>query len=196
MNLQTLVEVLYEKGMIKFGHFTLKSGIRSVVYINLREVIAYPELLKQVSHLMYAEYTEMHKPKLICGVPYSAMVFATYLATEHDIPLLIRRKEAKTYGTKQQIEGVFQPGQTCLLMEDVVTSGASILETVADLKAVGVEVKQVLALIDRQQGGTEALAKEGIAFHSVLTIERILDVLHQAKKIPAEFCAELGLAPL
>lgn len=195
MHHQALINILYEKGMIKFGDFTLKSGIKSVIYVNLREIIAYPELLRSVSDLMYAEYPTTAKPPLICGVPYSAMTFAVYLSTKHDIPLLIRRKEAKAYGTKQQVEGVFSAGEECLLIEDVVTSGASILETVADLRAVGVVVKQVIALIDRQQGGAEALAKEGIAFYPVLRMDTSLDFLYQEKKIPAVYCEALGYAP-
>ena len=196
MNHLALIEQLYQKEMIKFGDFTLKSGKKSVFYINLREVIAYPHLLKQVSDLMYAEYVGAEVPTLICGVPYSAMVFATYLSTKHDIPLLIRRKEVKAYGTKQQVEGVFQAGQECLLLEDVITSGASILETVADLRAVGVVVKQVVGLVDREAGGAEAMAQEGIDFHPVLTVRTILDVLYQAKKIPNIFCEQLGYEPL
>jgi len=196
MNHQTLIEHLYEKQMVKFGDFTLKSGAKSAVYMNLREVIAYPTLLKQVSDLMYAQYVGSKSPTLICGVPYSAMVFATYLSIKHDIPLLIRRKEAKAYGTKQQVEGVFQAGEECLLLEDVITSGKSILETVADLRAVGVVVTQVLGLVDREAGAAEVLAKEGIAFHSVLTMRVILDTLYQMKKIPNIFCEQLGYEPL
>ena len=188
-----LILDLYDKGMVKFGEFTLKSGMKSCVYLNFREIIAYPSLLKKVSDLIFAQCPKNEIYKLICGVPYSAMAFAAYLSVEHNIPMVIRRKEIKNYGTKQQVEGVFTPGQECLVIEDVVTTATSILETVADLKQLGLSIKHVVALLDREQGGGAILAEQDIMFHPVLRMTDILNVLHAAGKIPVEFHKELGL---
>ncbi len=188
-----LILDLYDKGMIKFGEFTLKSGMKSCAYLNFREIIAYPALLKKVSDLMFAEYPKNETPQLICGVPYSAMAFAAYLSVEHNISMVIRRKEMKNYGTKQQVEGVFTAGQECLVIEDVVTTATSILETAADLKQSGLLIKHVIALLDREQGGGAILAEQGIVFHAVMRMTDILNVLYAAGKIPAQFHKELGL---
>lgn len=176
---------LYNKGMIKFGDFTLKSGKRSSVYLNLREIIAYPTLCKTMANQIFAKLPPHIPKELICGVPYSALVLASYLSAEHEIPMVLRRKEAKAYGTKQQVEGVFKPGQNCILIEDVVTTGASILETVNDLRAQGLEITDVLAFINREDGGTEKLEEHGIHLHSVFSLNEVLNILTKAGKIEA-----------
>lgn len=79
--------------------------------------------------------------ELICGVPYTALPLATSISMDHDVPMVIRRREAKDYGTKQMIEGVYKADDTCLIIEDVVTSGSSVLETVKELKNVNIKVK-------------------------------------------------------
>lgn len=179
MNYQTaLISSLYEIGAIKFGEFTLKSGKISPIYINLRQIISYPTILVSVANVMMQQMEGYHF-NLVCGVPYTALPIATCMSIDYKIPMIMRRKEKKTYGTKQLIEGVFKAGESCLVVEDVVTSGMSVMETTKDLEEAGLKVTDIIALIDREQGGKENLEK-GYRFHSILTLTQILQTLLQS----------------
>jgi uridine monophosphate synthetase len=92
-------------------------------------------------------------------------------------PMLIRRKEAKSYGTKKLIEGKFRAGESCLIIEDVVTTGSSILETTVDLRSEGLAVEDAIVVVNREQGGVENLTKRGIKMHSLFTLSYLLEVL-------------------
>lgn len=172
---QLLITSLYEIGAIQFGEFKLKSGQTSSIYLNLRIIISYPNLLRIISELMWDKIRHCQFD-IICGVPYTALPIATCLSLSHDLPMIMRRKEKKDYGTKQLIEGVFSPGQRCLIIEDVVTTGGSIFETAKDLEEAGLKVHDVIALIDREQGGKAELEKK-YTFHHVLTMSQTLKTL-------------------
>lgn len=98
-------------------------------------------------------------------------------------PMLIRRKEAKSYGTKKLVEGKFQSGESCLIIEDVVTTGSSILETSADLRSEGLIIEDAIVVVNREQGGVESIAKRGIKMHSLFTLSYLLETLRDAGKI-------------
>lgn len=172
MQKPALITSLFQIGAIQFGDFKLKSGQTSSVYVNLRKIISYPEILRMIANAMW-EATQNRPFELICGVPYTALPIATCLSLDHEIPMIMRRKEKKDYGTKQMVEGVFSPKQRCLVVEDVITTGGSIIETAEDLEHEGILVTDVVALIDREQGGLENLEKK-YHVHTILTLSEIL----------------------
>lgn len=190
MSRVALIQSLYQIGAIQFGEFKLKSGLTSTIYINLRKIISYPDILRTVATAMW-EITKDCQYDVVCGVPYTALPIATCLSLDHNIPMIMRRKEKKDYGTKQLIEGVYEPGQRCLIIEDVVTSGMSILETTADIEDAGLIVTDVVTLIDREQGGRNELEKK-YTLHSILSLSFVLntlqnsDLLNSAEKVAIE----------
>ncbi|MCH9624847.1 MAG: Orotate phosphoribosyltransferase [Chlamydiales bacterium] len=180
--IQDILLQLHQIGAIKFGEFQLKSGILSPIYVDLRLIISYPNLLKQISSMMWEKVKEIHFD-CICGVPYTALPLATALSLEHTLPMLMRRKEAKAYGTKKIIEGVITPGQNCLLVEDLITSGMSIFETIDPLEKEGLKITDIVVLLDREQGGKQRIEQRGYTLHSVFTMETLLSTLKEQQKI-------------
>ncbi|MDQ8039809.1 MAG: orotate phosphoribosyltransferase [Rickettsiella sp.] len=169
---QALIKSLTEINVIKFGEFTLRSGVLSPIYIDLRSIIAYPKILRTVATVLW-EYIKDLKPTLLCGVPYTALPIASCISLDQNIPMVICRKEVKDYGTKKQLEGVFEKGQNCLIIEDVVTTGGSILKTIDILKENGLQVTDVVVLVDREQGGREILEEHGYRLHAVFTLNEL-----------------------
>src|SRR3989338_11058031 len=179
---ENLTQRLFDIGAIKFGEFKLKSGIMSPIYIDLRITVSYPEVLKMVAEAMWQKVNDI-KFDLICGVPYTALPIATVMSVEHNIPMVMRRKEVKEYGLKKAIEGNFQPDQNVLVVEDLVTSGSSVFETIAPLEHEGLKVTDIVVLIDREQGGRQHISKKGYNLHSVFTISEMLTVLEAEGKL-------------
>ncbi len=184
MSKTQLILDLFAKDMIKFGEFTLKSGKKSYIYADIRTSISYPNLFKQICN-EYSKIMANIQYDMICGVPYSALAIASAIGYDKSIPMLLKRKEAKEYGTKKILEGAYKPGQNCLLIEDVITTGASLIETTSVLEQHGLKITDVCTLIDRNQGGREVLLEHGYKLHSIMTLTDIIEVLYTENKISA-----------
>lgn len=182
MTHKELILNLFNIGAVKFGEFKLKSGILSPIYIDLRITVSYPELLRAVADAMW-ERIQQVKFDILCGVPYTALPIATVLSVTHAIPMVMRRKEVKDYGTKKTIEGAFEKGQICLVVEDLVTSGMSVFETIEPLEYEGLVIKDIVVLLDREQGGKKHIEERGRTLHAVFTITDLLHVLTGAGKL-------------
>uniref|UniRef100_A0A3Q3WEC3 Uridine 5'-monophosphate synthase n=1 Tax=Mola mola TaxID=94237 RepID=A0A3Q3WEC3_MOLML len=186
-SIDSLILKLHDVDAVKFGEYKLKSGVLSPIYIDLRVLVSHPALMNQVSNLIHqrAQEEELQFDSL-CGVPYTALPLATIICSRHELPMLIRRKEAKDYGTRRLVEGSFRKGDTCLIIEDTVTTGASILETAEVLYKGGLKVTDAIVVMDREQGAVKMLASQGIKLHPIVSMFKLLNVLLAAERIDAQ----------
>lgn len=185
-DLATIVSHLFRAHLIKFGSFQLRSGIESPVYIDLRQITLKPMLLKTVAALLEDVIEkQIAQRQLLCGIPYTALPIATLIAANLDAPMVLVRKEAaKKHGTMRKIECSFdERGQKVLLIDDVCSSGGSLLEMAKTFRDEGFVIENALVMIDRETGGREELEKAGIHLHHLLTLRQMCSILVEAKLI-------------
>lgn len=146
---QKLVKQLLDNNIIKFGDFVLKSGEKSNLYFDLRTLISFPIILNNVMNLMYKKIKNLNYD-IICGIAYTGIPMATKLSLDYNIPMVIIRKERKDYGTKKLIEGLYKEGQRCLMLDDVITTGSSLIENISILEKEKLIIKDIIVFIDRR----------------------------------------------
>ena len=142
-----IINELQEKNIIQYGNFKLKSGIESNIYIDLRKVISFPKLHKEICN----KIMEKINPDidLICGTPYGAVSYASYISITKNIPMIFLRKEQKNHGTKKMIEGNYESNNKVVLIEDVTTTGSSVFDAIDNLELHGLKVTQIVTIISR-----------------------------------------------
>ncbi len=177
-----LADELLSAGCIKFGEFTLKSGLKSPIYIDLRRIISYPKLLEQVG-AAYLPLLEGLKFDRLAGLPYAAIPIATTVSLQGNYPMIYPRKEVKAYGTKAEIEGEFHAGETALVIDDLATTGGSKFEAIEKLTGAGLKVTDVVVLVDRQSGAKESLEQAGYFMYAVFNITQLLDHWEETGKV-------------
>ncbi|XP_068625169.1 uridine 5'-monophosphate synthase-like [Battus philenor] len=183
--LEELAVQLFDAGAVRLGDIEAKIGRRTPIYFDLRVVVSHPRLMMSVSRQLQS-LAEGAPHELLCGVPYAALPFAAVMSVNSNTPMIMKRKETKLYATKKILEGVFEKGQTCLVVEDVVTSGGSLLETVTTLREEGLKVSHAVVVLDREQGGVKVLKSHGVEILSVYTMTNLVEILHNAGRISYE----------
>jgi uridine monophosphate synthetase len=165
-----LIDAFKQHGIIKQGNFTLKSGLKTKIYVDVRSIISYPDILSYIVQQI-AQRTNDVCFDAICGVPYGAVPLASCTAMLVKKPLLLCRKERKDHGSCNMIEGVIAKGSKVLLIEDVLTTGQSIEQTIALLEAEDLLVTDIVVVVDRNQGGRQLLENKGYKVHALFKLD-------------------------
>jgi uridine monophosphate synthetase len=180
-----LARNLLKFGIVKFGQFTLKSGVESPVYLDFRRIVAYPALLAECAAALSGLLANV-KCDCIAALPYAGMPLGTATSLHADKPMVYPRKAAKEYGTKAQVEGVFDAGQRAVMLDDLASDGGSKLEALEKLQAVGLIVQDVVVLVDRDGGARRTLAAEGLTLHAVFGFRQLIAFWRAEDRITAE----------
>lgn len=177
-----LAQALYDLGGIQFGNFTVsESAVSSPVFVNPKVLISNPSALRVASKLMQQEIDlaqslrrpRVHPFSVVAGVPVGGLLLATAYSLETNIPLIYARSHQEGTGAIG-IEGHFLPGDTTLIIDDLITRGSSILKTASLLEGMGLKVKDVIVLIDREHGAAERLHRHGYNLISILKLDVML----------------------
>jgi uridine monophosphate synthetase len=187
---EPLAEGLLSMGCVRFGEFTLKSGLKSPIYIDLRQLVSYPGWMAQVAEAYIRLLTTL-KFDRIAGLPYAALPIATAISLQGNYPMIYPRKTVKEYGTTAAIEGIYYPDETIVVIDDLATTGGSKFEAIEKLKDAGLKVKDVVVLIDRESGAKEALAEADYTMHALFTLTELLDYWEETNRLPAEQISEV-----
>lgn len=180
-----LILELFDKKCIQFGKFTLKSKVTSPIYIDFKAVITYPNITSKIVHEFFKLSNNISLEfDRVCGVPYGGIVFCSLFSQLTQKPMLIVRKETKKYGMKKLIEGEFNNDEKILLIEDIVSTGKSVLEFVNKLEKQKLKINDVFVICDRRLFYTDKL--KNIKVHSLFTIHQLLNVLFKNDRISKE----------
>ncbi len=193
MDKETIAINLYKIGAVKFGEFTLSSGKKSPFYIDLRIIPSFPNTFEQIAKA----YVEIIRNKrlrvsMIIGIAVGGLPIATLVSYMLRKPMIYVRKP-KHHGTMSTIEGVIRERNNAVLIDDIATTGGSLLQAVEKLRDVRVIVKHAIVFIDREQGANEKLKEVGVELHSYMTITELFSILRAEGKIDQETLKRLQI---
>ncbi len=166
--------LLLEAGAVRFGHFVLTSGATSDVYVDVKLVWTRPGWLRTLGRALADRVGPA--VDLLAGLELGAVPLVVAVALETGLPYVVVRKPGRQHGTGRRIEGTVPPGARTLVLEDVTTTGGSLADTVAVLRAAGARVDRALSVVDREQGGAARLAADGVRLETLATLAELREL--------------------
>ena len=177
---------LFKNNIIKFGNFTLSSGKKSSYYIDLRLVPSFPhQFRKMIKNLqkLIIEKIGLDNFDSLVSIPTGGLIIGSALAIETVKPLIYVRNKPKDYGTAKSLEGKILSGMQVMMIDDVVTTGTSILNGIKQLKEEGLSISNACVIINRLEGADKILNSVGVTLHQLTDILEITEILFQEKLI-------------
>lgn len=180
---------LHQKGIIKFGDFTLASGKKSSYYVDLRLVPSYPHQFRTMIKYLQnniAESVGLNSFDSLVSVPTGGLVIASALAIETVKPLIYVRNKPKDYGTSKSVEGQIHEGMKVVMIDDVATTGGSVVNAIKSLKEANITIEDAYVIVNRMEGADEALEELGVKLHSITNIIQITQALYEQKLVDSD----------
>jgi len=177
---------LFKNNIIKFGNFTLSSGKKSSYYIDLRLVPSFPhQFRKMIKNLqkLIIEKIGLDNFDSLVSIPTGGLIIGSALAIETVKPLIYVRNKPKDYGTAKSIEGKISSDMQVIMIDDIATTGTSVLNGIKQLKAEGLSISNACVIINRLEGADKILNSVGITLHQLTDILEITEILFQEKLI-------------
>ena len=177
-----MAKILNKIDALKFGVFKLSSGKASPYYVDLRIVPSFPDAFREICDF-YGEYITsqvgLKNFDRIAGVPLAGIPFASQIAYNLRKPFLYVRKGVRRHGRQRRVEGILISGDRVLLVDDLVTTGLNLKKAINAVRAEGGVVTEVVALLDREEGGKEKLEKNGVKIHTLLQMREVANTLYE-----------------
>lgn len=164
----TLIQRINEAAILR-GEFTLRSGRTSSYYIDKYLFETQPDILKALGEKFSQRVKELPGVDRVAGAELGGIPLVSATAITSGLPCVLIRNRKKDYGTAKQFEGQLEPGDKVVIVEDIVTSGGQVIEAAKSLNEQGATIVKIIAVIDREEGGREAIEEAGFAFESLFT---------------------------
>jgi len=189
---EPVLDTLHETQAVMFGEFTLKSGLKSPIYIDLRKIRSFPSQklgIVRAYEDMLIPILALKDPEqyyVLADVPTSVTPIVSTLTDRTGYPQITPRIDQKEHGSGASIDGVWKPGSIAIVIGDLITTAKSKLEAIEILEAHEIKVENILVLIDRQQGGKEELEQRGYKLHSYSTMSNLIEYYSRVGLITPE----------
>ena len=185
---------LFKNNIIKFGNFTLSSGKKSSYYVDLRLVPSFPhQFRKMIKNLqkLIIEKIGLDNFDSLVSIPTGGLIIGSALAIETVKPLIYVRNKPKDHGTTKSLEGKILSGMQVMMIDDVATTGTSILNGIKELKAEGLSISNACVIINRLEGADKILNSVGVILHQLTDILEITEILFQEKLVSEDILEEI-----
>lgn len=187
---QQTAQALREARVLQFGEFTLRSGAVSPVYVDLRRLPSFPSAMDAATDAL-ADIAASLSVDAVVGAETAGIPLAAVAAHKLGLPMAYVRKAPKEYGSRSQVEGFLEKGARCVLIDDLITQGGSKFAFLDGLDAAGLHVEHAVVVLDREQGGAEALRRRGRTLHALITLRQLVKEYARAGEISAEKANEV-----